>query len=237
MNIVYAKLVEQRLNCMVNQGYGMTEASPALIQPSLLYPSRDIQSVGVLLPNSEAMIVGNSSFEEGAGELYVTGPQIMKGYLRDKNNNSSITEEEAFWKDEKDSTRLWLKTGDVVREETLENGVSHFYIVDRIKDMIKYKSQQISPAELENVLCTHPYVEEAAVVRKKMENADEIPFAFVVVRKDVAHFQNKFIEERLLTYVSKNVAQFKRIRGIKIVESLPKSLAGKVLRNQLTPSL
>jgi len=205
-----------RLDCYLQQGYGLTESSPAT------HGTVDDQtvaldgSVGVPLANTEACIVDPTTGRrlgpgEGDGELWVRGPQVMLGYFNRPDATRQTIDEDG-----------WLRTGDIARVD--EQG--RFHIVDRLKELIKYKGLQIAPAELEGVLISHPAVADAAVIPVPDDEAGEIPKAFVVLKSDAS-------VEELIAYVAARVAPFKKIRRMEIVDQIPKSPSGKILRRVL----
>ena len=204
-----------RLNCVVKQGYGMTEASPVThfipADPTLGRHG----SCGMLLPNTECKVLDLTTRAEVGpgehGELLIRGPQVMAGYL----NQPQATA------DTVDADR-WLHTGDVGYAD--EDG--YFFIVDRLKEFIKYKGYQVAPAELEAVLLTHPAVADAAVIPCAHAEAGEIPKAFVVKRHEVT-------AEELMAFVAGIVAPYKKVRAVEFVEKIPKSGSGKILRREL----
>ncbi|MDQ3754412.1 MAG: AMP-binding protein [Acidobacteriota bacterium] len=207
----------ERLGCLIRQGYGMTETSPVThaspVEPDEIKPG----SVGHCAPNTECRVVdlesGTELNSDQEGEIHVRGPQIMKGYLnRPEATAQTITADG------------WLRTGDIGYADT----DGHFYIVDRAKELIKYKGFQVAPAELEAVLLTHPQVADAAVIPSPDEEAGEVPKAFVVCKTP------ETIEiESLLNFVAERVAPHKKIREIEIIEQIPKSASGKILRRVL----
>jgi acyl-CoA synthetase (AMP-forming)/AMP-acid ligase II len=204
---------EKSFGVPLAQGYGMTEASPG----THLIPERDQDvappgSVGWLMPNTEGRLVSPQTGEdsEREGEVWVRGPQIMAGYL----NNPTATAETL-------TADGWLKTGDIAR---VDDGV--YFIVDRVKELIKYKGYQVAPAELEAVLLTHPDVSDAAVVPMPHETGGEAPLAFVVATRNLD-------ADALMSWVAERVAPYKRIRAIEFVEAIPKSPSGKILRRVL----
>ena len=147
------------------------------------------------------------------GEIWIRGPQIMKGYLnRPKDTADSIT---------KDG---WYRTGDIgyVDEEGL------FYAVDRIKELIKFKGMQVAPAELESLLLTHPSIADVAVIPVADEEAGELPKAVVVTKPEM-----EMSEADVMSFVSERVAPHKRIRIVEFVQQIPKSASGKILRRVL----
>jgi acyl-CoA synthetase (AMP-forming)/AMP-acid ligase II len=210
-----AQACAERLGCIVLQGYGLTETSPVThVNPE--DPARiKLGSVGVPIANTECAIVsletGNPLGIREEGEIWIRGPQVMKGYL----NNPEATAQTL-------TPDGWLRTGDVGYVD--EDG--YFYIVDRVKEMIKYKGLQIAPAELEAVLLTHPAVADAAVIPSPDPEAGEVPKAFVVLKGAAT-------AEELMDYVAARVAPFKKIRRIEFVEQIPKSPSGKILRRVL----
>lgn len=208
----------ERLGCSVRQGYGMTETSP--VTHSSPAPPQIIKfgSVGVPAPNTECKIVdletGEALGSGARGEVCVRGPQIMKGYLNKPEATASTIDEDG-----------WLHTGDIGYAD--EDG--HFFIVDRAKELIKYKGLQVAPAELEAVLVTHPCVADAAVIPCPDEEAGEVPKAIVVLR----HASEP---EAIMEFVAERVAPHKRIRYLEFVDTIPKSPSGKILRRVLVES-
>jgi len=200
------------------EGYGLSEASPVThgnpLDKSLKLVK--IGSIGIPFPNTDAKIVDPETGKElpvgEVGELAVKGPQVMKGYW----NRPEETRETL-----KDG---WLLTGDLAKMD--EDG--YFYIVDRKKDMIKYKGHSVYPRELEDVLYEHPAVKLCAVIGKPDPVAGEIPKAFVVLKEGA-----KATPEELMKFVNERVAPYKAIRELEIVSELPISAVGKVLRRVL----
>jgi acyl-CoA synthetase (AMP-forming)/AMP-acid ligase II len=203
-----------RLGCPIGQGYGMTEASPGVTwvpdDGSIDCPPG---SVGVLVAGTEARIVdpATGSDTAGPGELWVRGPQVMSGYLGDRAATASTIVEDG-----------WLRTGDIVRTD----GYGKWWVVDRLKELIKYKGYQVAPAELEGVLLDHPAIEDAAVVGIPDAAAGEIPKAFVVISAPLDAAD-------LLSWVAARVAPYKKIRAVEFVPAIPKSASGKILRREL----
>jgi acyl-CoA synthetase (AMP-forming)/AMP-acid ligase II len=208
-----ARACSERLGCEVVQGYGMTEASPVTNMTPIGAPPHP-GSIGPLVPGTEARIVdvatGEDVHEGGPGELLVRGPQVMKGYL----GNEAATAA-AF-------VDGWLRTGDVATAD----GDGWFAVVDRIKELIKVKGFQVAPAELEAVLLTHPAVADACVIGIPDEDAGEVPKGFAVLSADAT-------PEELMEYVSARVAPHKRIRSLELIDAIPKSPSGKILRRVL----
>ncbi|RUS20226.1 hypothetical protein BC937DRAFT_95664 [Endogone sp. FLAS-F59071] len=218
--------VVKRINVGVRQGYGMTEASPATnILPWdkwNVYGTYSYHcSIGPLLANIEAKIVDENDNELGInqeGELLIRGPNVMKGYL----NNPEATRKSI-------TPDGFLRTGDVCRMD--ENG--YFYIVDRVKELIKYKGFQVPPAELEAILLTNPLVADTAVIGVySAADATELPRAYVVLPP--GQKPSDKLAKEIEAFVAKGVAQHKRLRGgVRFVAEIPKSAAGKILRRYL----
>jgi acyl-CoA synthetase (AMP-forming)/AMP-acid ligase II len=204
-----------RLGCNIRQGYGMTETSP--VTHSSPAPPRPVKfgSVGVPAPNTECKIIDLETGEMlGAGEkgeVCVRGPQVMKGYLNKPDATAETIDLEG-----------WLHTGDIGYAD--EDG--HFFIVDRAKELIKYKGFQVPPAELEAVLLTHPCIADAAVIPYPDDEAGEVPKGIIVLREAAE-------PEAILEFVAERVAPHKRIRYLEFVEKIPKSPSGKILRRVL----
>jgi acyl-CoA synthetase (AMP-forming)/AMP-acid ligase II len=205
----------KRVGCEVVQGYGMTELSPV----SHCTVEGDFRpgTSGVTVPNTEIRIVDTDSGEDRGvgeeGELWVRGPQVMLGYL----NNESAT------RDTVDDDG-WLHTGDVAVVDEFH----HVSIVDRVKELIKYKGFQVPPAELEALLVAHPKVADVAVIGVADDEAGEIPKAFVVPQPGT-----DLTLEEIQAYVGEHVASYKQIRTVAFVDEIPKSPSGKILRRVL----
>ena len=205
----------ERLGCAVVQGYGMTESSPATHMTPMQPGTSKHGSIGVCLPNTECRIVDTATGRDLAfdepGELWVRGPQVMKGYLNQPEATRATVDAEG-----------WLHTGDVGYVD--RDG--QFFIVDRVKELIKYKAWQVAPAELEALLATHPCVADVAVIGAPDAEAGEIPKAFVVLRGAAT-------ADELMRFVAERVAPYKKVRAVQFVDSIPKSASGKILRRVL----
>lgn len=209
------KACMERLDCKIRQGYGMTETSPVTHSspgnPELV----KFGSVGVLAPNTECKVVdletGAANPARKEGEICVRGPQIMKGYLNRPEATAQTIDADG-----------WLHTGDVGFVD--EDG--HFFIVDRAKELIKYKGFQVAPAELEAVLLTHPSVIDAAVIPCPDDEAGEVPKAYVVRKDEVSAAE-------IMDYVAAEVASYKKLRFVEFIDKIPKSPSGKILRRVL----
>jgi acyl-CoA synthetase (AMP-forming)/AMP-acid ligase II len=204
-----------RLGCVVGQGYGLTETSSALtVHPPLEARIRH-GSAGQLLPNTQAKVVdpvtGEVLGRNQDGELCFRGPQVMAGYLNRAQETAQVVDPDG-----------WLHTGDIGHID--DDG--YFWIVDRVKELIKYKGLQVAPAELEAVLVSHPRIADAAVIRVPDEAAGEVPKAFVVAAAELA-------AQEVMGYVAERVAPYKKVRQVEFVDQIPKSLSGKILRRVL----
>jgi acyl-CoA synthetase (AMP-forming)/AMP-acid ligase II len=205
-----------RLGCDVKQGYGMTELSPVshAMPDGVAMPAG---SVGVALPNTESRLVAVETGEDAAagepGELWVRGPQVMRGYLNNDEATAATIDSDG-----------WLHTGDVAVVD--EQGA--FYIVDRVKELIKYKGYQVAPAELEALLLGHPKIADAAVIGVQDEEGGEIPKAFVVVVSG-----QEITAEEVMAHVEAHVAPHKKVRAVEFIDAIPKSASGKILRKDL----
>ena len=210
-----ASACAQRLNCEVCQGYGMTELSPVSHANPDHSAKIDRASVGPALANTECRIVDPATGKDAEpgtpGELLVRGPQVMKGYLNNPTATANTIDADG-----------WLHTGDIATVD--EKG--YFAVVDRVKELIKYKGLQVAPAELEALLLSHPDVADVAVIGIADEEAGELPKAFVVKKAEVS-------DEELKAYVSERVAPYKKIRAVEFVQQIPKSSSGKILRRVL----
>lgn len=204
----------ERLGCQIKYGYGLTEVSP-LSHASIPLKRDTPGSVGYCLPNTECKIVDPDTHAElvanEAGEIWIRGPQVMRGYL----GNPQATEEMI-------DAEGWLRSGDVGYAD--EQG--QLFVVDRLKELIKYKGRQVAPAELEAILLSHPAVADAGVIPSPDDEAGEVPKAFVVLK-------SKASAEEIMEYVAQQVAPHKRIRLLEFVTEIPKSPAGKILRRLL----
>nr|AHI15918.1 4-coumarate:CoA ligase 2 [Dryopteris fragrans] len=211
-------------NAVIGQGYGMTEAGPVLSMCSSFakYPTPvKPGSCGTVVRNAEMKVVdtetGVSVSYNQPGEICIRGKQIMKGYL----NNSEAT---AYTID-KDG---WLHSGDV----GLVDEDEEVFIVDRVKEIIKYKGYQVPPAELEAMLIGHPGIHDAAVVPELDDAAGELPVAFVVRSNG-----SDISEDEIKQYIAKQVVFYKRICKVYFTEVIPKSPTGKILRRELKKKL
>jgi acyl-CoA synthetase (AMP-forming)/AMP-acid ligase II len=210
--------VAKRLGCTVLQGYGMTELSPVSHVIPDDRPDIDLNSVGFAVPNTECKLVDPETGEEvgpgGRGELWVKGPNVMVGYLNNPEATAVTLDADGY-----------LHTGDVA--EVTEEGV--FSIVDRVKELIKYKGYQVPPAELEALLLTHDKIADAAVIGIKDHEGEEVPKAFVVTQESGADLT----AEEVMSFVAERIAPHKKVRAVEFIDQIPKSAAGKILRKDL----
>ncbi|XP_046968053.1 probable 4-coumarate--CoA ligase 1 [Vanessa cardui] len=200
------------------QGYGMTESSPVTLMTPYEYPYNKIGSVGQLVLSTQARVLSLTSGEalgpHQSGELLLRGPQIMKGYW----NNEKATKETV-------DSEGWLHTGDVAYYDDDH----YFYIVDRTKELIKVKGNQVSPTEIESVVMEMPEVADVAVVGIPDSLAGEVPKAFVVLKPG-----QKLTEKQVYDLVAQKLTRYKHLEGgVVFVDAIPRNVAGKIMRNEL----
>ncbi|GAA4912196.1 acyl-CoA synthetase (AMP-forming)/AMP-acid ligase II [Actinomycetospora succinea] len=207
--------VGRRLNCTMLQGYGMTELSPVSHCMPDDRPDMDLGSIGVALPSVECKLVDPDTGAEGVerGELWVRGPNVMREYLNNAEATASTLDADGF-----------LHTGDVAT--VTDEGV--FYIVDRVKELIKYKGYQVPPAELEALLLTNDGIADAAVIGVKDAEGEEIPKAFVVLQQGA-----ELSGDDVMSFVAERIAPHKKVRVVEFIDQIPKSASGKILRKDL----
>ncbi|TDT32247.1 acyl-CoA synthetase (AMP-forming)/AMP-acid ligase II [Streptomyces sp. BK208] len=204
----------------VGQAYGMTELSPGThVVPLDAMAAAPPGTVGKLIAGTEMRIVsltepGKDLGTGEAGEILIRGPQVMKGYLGRPDATAAVIDEEG-----------WLHTGDVGHVD----GGGWLFVVDRVKELIKYKGFQVAPAELEALLLTHPGVADAAVIGAYDDDGNEVPHAFVVRRPAAP----RLAEGEIMMYVAERVAPYKRVRRVTFVDAVPRAASGKILRRQL----
>ncbi len=207
----------KRLGCTVLQGYGMTELSPVSHAMPDDRPDLDLNSSGFALPNITCKLVDPETGEEvgpgGRGELWVKGPNVMVGYLNNPEATAITLDDEGY-----------LHTGDVA--EVTSDGV--FSIVDRVKELIKYKGYQVPPAELEALLLTNDRIADAAVIGVRDDEGEEVPKAFVVTQAGV-----ELTGDEVMAFVAERIAPHKKVRVVEFIEQIPKSASGKILRKDL----
>jgi acyl-CoA synthetase (AMP-forming)/AMP-acid ligase II len=210
-----AEAARARLGCSLVQGYGLTETSPVTHAARAGADPISLASIGPPIPNTEVKVVDVVSQAElgpnQEGEICVRGPQVMKGYLNQPEATDAMIDMDR-----------WLHTGDIGYAD--ERGC--FFIVDRLKELIKYKGMQIAPAELEAVLLGHPSIADAAVIPLADEEAGEVPQAFVVLKGELTSAD-------IMEYVAARVAPYKKLRSVEVTDHIPKSPSGKILRRVL----
>jgi long-chain acyl-CoA synthetase len=215
---VVARKFQDLTGVTVYHQWGLTEASPVVAANP--WEKIKIESQGVPLSDTEHMVIDPQTFHElpigEVGELAVKGPQVMKGYW----NRPDETEEVFVIID----GEKWLRTGDIARID--EEGYE--YIIDRLKETIKYKGFSVSPNEIEKLLFTHPAIADCAVVGKPDSYAGEIPKAFVVPKLGTS-----VTSEDIVDFVKSRIAEYKWIREVEFVSDIPRTPSGKVLRKAL----
>ncbi|MFJ8905160.1 4-coumarate--CoA ligase family protein [Streptomyces sp. NPDC102351] len=204
----------------VGQAYGMTELSPGThVVPLDLMEEAPPGTVGKLIAGTEMRIVslddpGKDLGPGESGEILIRGPQVMKGYLGRPDATAAMIDEDS-----------WLHTGDVGH---VDDG-GWLFVVDRVKELIKYKGFQVAPAELEALLLTHPGVADAAVIGVYNDDGNEVPHAFVVRHPSAP----ELTEGEVMMYVAEHVAPYKRVRHVTFIDGVPRAASGKILRREL----
>jgi len=210
-----ADAVSRRIGCRLSQGYGLTETSPVshCVPDSqrVVVPG----SVGTAVPNTQCKIVdvlsGRELGRNEDGEIWIRGPQVMKGYLNNPEATRNAIDADGFF-----------HTGDIGHIDDNDQ----YFIVDRLKELIKYKGFQVAPAELEALLLSNPKIADAAVIGVLDEEGEEVPKAFVVLKERIS-------PDEIMEFVAARVAPHKKVRRVEIVEQIPKSPTGKILRRVL----
>jgi len=207
---------------LVCQGYGMTEASPVThlgyLDPALYKP----ESIGQPVAKTDCRILDaneNDAAIGEPGELVMRGPKFTKGYWKDPQASAAVLRDGWYW------------SGDIVTRD--EN--DFYRVVDRRKEMIKYKGFPVAPAEVESVLLEHPAVRECGVVGRPDAAAGEIPVAFVALRDGI--FPCDKLKEEICGFVGERLTSYKQPREIRFVEAVPKTASGKILRRELRKEL
>ena len=219
-------------NILVCQGYGMTEASPVthvgFLEPELYHPD----SIGHPLAQTDCRVLSSTEVDLGdtpdkrsevpsgqPGELVMRGPQFMLGYWKEPQATAAVVRDGWYW------------SGDIVTRD----GEGFYRVVDRRKEMIKYKGFPVAPAEVESVLLEHPAVKECGVVGRPNQDAGEIPVAFVALRDGFV--DGKKLEEELCAFVADRLTHYKQPREIHFVAAVPKTASGKILRRELRKAI
>lgn len=211
-----AEACARRIGCPVTEGFGMTEMSAVTHLVPPFSDARKAGSIGPAIPGVECRLVDPHTGEDAGqgepGELWMRSPKVMRGYLNNAPATAAMIDQEG-----------WLHSGDIAVVD--EQG--WFTIVGRIKEMIKYKGYQVAPAELEAILLAHPQVADCAVIGVPDEEAGEVPKAFVVPAG------SGLDPDSIMHFVAEQVAPYKRIRAVEIVDEIPKSPSGRILRRLL----
>jgi acyl-CoA synthetase (AMP-forming)/AMP-acid ligase II len=210
-----------RLGCRAAQGWGMTELGGGIVSPPAGLAADKPGTAGWCVAGAEIRITDPAS---GAGrdagqpgELWFRGPNVMKGYLHNAEATAAAIGDDG-----------WCRTGDIAQVDA----DGFVQIVDRVKELIKYKGYQVAPAELEAVLLSHPLVADAAVVASPDEEAGEVPKAFLVLHDSQAAGREDAARE-IMAYVTGQVAHYKRVRRHEFVDAIPRTSSGKILRREL----
>jgi acyl-CoA synthetase (AMP-forming)/AMP-acid ligase II len=203
-------------------GGGIGKVAPKILSDKELLTITCLGSIGVLVPNIECKIINEKGEELGddqEGEFLFRGPSIMKGYFNNPKANAEVFTGDG-----------WMRTGDVGK---FQSATGEFFILDRIKELIKYKGLQVAPAELEAVIMGLDIVADVCVVGVyDNSQATEIPRAYVVLQPSVENNDKTY--KQIDDYVTSNVTNYKKLRGgIKFVDTIPKSPSGKILRRQV----
>ncbi|KAB1147246.1 4-coumarate--CoA ligase family protein [Streptomyces luteolifulvus] len=203
----------------VGQAYGMTELSPGTHVVPVGADNPPPGTVGKLIAGTEMRIVSLDEPDKDlgigeSGEILIRGPQVMKGYLGRPDATAAMIDPDG-----------WLHTGDVGHADA----DGWLFVVDRVKELIKYKGFQVAPAELEALLLTHPGIADAAVIGVYNDEGNEIPHAYVVRQPAAADLS----EGEIMMYVAERVSPYKRVRQVTFIDGVPRAASGKILRRQL----
>lgn len=205
----------------IPQGYGLTETTAVAANLTTEEETKHFGAAGFLASNTEAKIVDIDSQQplppNQKGEIWIRGPTVMRGYFGRPSETAATIDKEG-----------WLHTGDL----GYFDAEGYLYVVDRLKELIKYKGLQVAPAELEAVLLSHPNIVDAAVIPLPDDEAGQIPMAFIVKNPGSA-----LKEADVMEFVAEQVAPYKKVRRVAFVGSIPKSAAGKILRRELVSTV
>jgi len=209
-----------KLKCNIKQGYGMTELSPVShVTPNLPAVNKP-GAIGILVSNQEAKIVDPVTGKElgigEEGELWVRGPNVMKGYLNRPDANAETIDKYGF-----------LHTGDIA----MVDSDGYYYITERLKELIKVKGLQVAPAELEALLLSHPVIADCAVIGVPDERTGEIPKAYITLKP--RNPPTDKTRKDIIEFIEKKVAPHKRLRDVEFIDAIPKTASGKILRRIL----
>ncbi|MEU3656261.1 4-coumarate--CoA ligase family protein [Streptomyces sp. NPDC032161] len=207
----------------VRQAYGMTELSPATHVVPLAAENPPPGTVGRLVPGTEMRIAPLDRYGEdgdappgAVGEILIRGPQVMKGYLGRPEATAEMIDADG-----------WVHTGDIGRVDA----DGWLFVVDRVKELIKYKGYQVAPAELEALLLGHEAIADAAVIGAPDADGNEVPRAYLVRRPGEAG--ERLTADAVMTYVAERVAPYKKVRQVEFVAAVPRATSGKILRREL----
>ncbi|WP_458244419.1 4-coumarate--CoA ligase family protein [Streptomyces sp. MAI_2237] len=204
----------------VGQAYGMTELSPGThVVPLDAMRDAPPGTVGKLIAGTEMRIVSLDDPDKDLGvgepgEILIRGPQVMKGYLGRPDATAAMIDPDG-----------WLHTGDVGHVDA----DGWLFVVDRVKELIKYKGFQVAPAELEALLLTHPGIADAAIIGAYNDEHNEVPHAYVVRQPTAPDLS----EGEVMMYVAERVAPYKRVRQVTFIDAVPRAASGKILRREL----
>ncbi|OVA07333.1 AMP-dependent synthetase/ligase [Macleaya cordata] len=214
---VIARFRERFPNLALEQGYGLTECAGKVFGTFGPWESRRVNSVGKLAENLQAKIVdpdiGAALPPWKQGELWIRGPPVMKGYVGEEEATAATLDSDG-----------WLRTGDLCYMD--DDGF--LFVIDRLKELIKYKGYQVPPAELEELLQSHPDIVDAAVIPYPNEEAGQVPMAFVVRRP-----KSSMDESQVMDFIAKQVAPYKKVRRVAFIDVIPRNAPGKILRKEL----
>jgi len=205
-----------RFGVDVHEGYGLTEAAPIVTTSALAGAVPRTGSIGPALPGVEVRLVdvdGADVLAGDAGEIWVRGPNVFPGYWRDEQATARALTHDG-----------WLRTGDVA----VVDDAGELTLVDRSKDLVIVSGFNVYPAEVEDVLLTHPAVAEVAVVGEPHPRTGEAVVAFVVPEAERTP-----TADELVAHCARSLARYKCPTRVEVVAALPRSFAGKVLRREL----
>ncbi len=220
MPIEAAKEWKRRSGFAMGEGYGLSETSPGVTNSppwatkkpgSCGHPDANTL-VGIINENLEFLPIGEP------GEIVASGPQVMLGYHNRPEENKLVFFEAGGYR--------WLRTGDFAKLD--DEG--YIFILDRIKDLIKYKGHSVYPREVEEVLYEHPAVQECSVIGVKDPVKGEDIKAYIILHSE---YKNKITEQEIIEWTKENMAAYKYPRSVEFVRNLPKSPVGKILRRSL----
>lgn len=221
LDATLASACADRLGLPVRQAYGMTELSPGTHVVPLSAEHPPPGAVGKLLPSTEMRIVsledpGKDADTGTDGEILIRGPQVMKGYLGRPEATAEMIDADG-----------WVHTGDIGRIDA----DGWLFVVDRVKELIKYKGYQVAPAELEALLLSHEHLADAAVIGVYDEEGNEVPKAYLVRGASAA--SEALTAEDVMAYVAERVAPYKKVRRAEFIAAVPRATSGKILRREL----